>query len=214
MLIHEMNREDCIRVLAGARLVRLGRARENQPYIVPVYLSYDVLPGGEPCLYGFTTSGQKVDWMRVNPLVCIEVDDVSAHDQWVSVIAFGRYEELTDPSAADDQPQLAHQVLQLGRYEGAEAPRTDDQRVLAHQVLRAQAMWWEPACTAGAARAHREPAEPFTPLYYRIRLDRITGQRAMPDPETVTLPVVPVRSEGWLGRAVRFVHRPPPSDKP
>ena len=71
-------------------------ARENQPYVVPVYLSYDVLPGGEPCLYGFTTPGQKVEWMRANPLVCVEVDDVVAHDQWMSVIAFGRYEELPE----------------------------------------------------------------------------------------------------------------------
>ena len=61
--------------------------RENQPYVVPVYLTYDVLSGGEPCLYGFTTPGQKIEWMRANPLVCVEVDEVTAHDQWVSVIA-------------------------------------------------------------------------------------------------------------------------------
>ena len=97
MVIHEMSREDCIRVLAGTRLARLGCARDNQPYVVPVYLTYDVLPGGEPCLYGFTTAGQKVEWMRANPLVCVEVDEVTAHDQWVSVIAFGRYEELPEP---------------------------------------------------------------------------------------------------------------------
>jgi hypothetical protein len=83
------------------------------------------------------------------------------------------------------------------------APR-DDPRAQAHQILRAQAMWWEPACTVGAARAHRDPAEPFTALYYRVRLDRVTGHRATPDPQPVKLPGAPVRTEGWLSRALRL----------
>ena len=79
-----MSREECLRVLAGARLARLACAHENQPYVVPVYLAYHEASG---CLYGFTTPGQKVEWMRANPLVCVEVDEVAAYDQWVSVIA-------------------------------------------------------------------------------------------------------------------------------
>src|SRR5450755_4358697 len=98
MVIREMCREECLRVLAGARLARLGCARENQPYVVPVYLAYDEASG---CLYGFTTPGQKIEWMRGNPLVCVEVDEVAAYDQWVSVIVNGRYEELPEPTGND-----------------------------------------------------------------------------------------------------------------
>ena len=39
--------------------------------------------------------------MRANPLVCVEVDEVAAYDRWVSVIAFGRYEELPKPPGSD-----------------------------------------------------------------------------------------------------------------
>src|SRR5450755_1186554 len=99
MVIREMSREECLRVLAGARLARLACARENQPYIVPVYLAYQEASG---CLYGFTTPGQKVEWMRANPLVCVEVDEVAANDQWVSVIAMGRYEEIPETPGSDD----------------------------------------------------------------------------------------------------------------
>ena len=211
MLIHEMSRDDCIRVLAAARLARFGCARENQPYVVPVYLTYDVLPGGEPCLYGFTTPGQKVEWMRANPLVCIEVDDVVAHDQWMSVIAFGHYEELSHTAEGDDTRQPAERLLQVGRYEGTHAPTSDDQQAIAHQVLRAQAMWWEPACTVGAARVHHDPAEPLELLYYRIRVDRVTGHRATPDSQTIKVPEPPDRKEGWLSRALRLVERRLPS---
>src|SRR6202521_4793488 len=98
MVIREMNREECLRVLARGRLARLACAHENQPYIVPVYLAYHE---ASACLYGFTTPGQKVEWMRANPLVCVEVDEVAAHDQWVSVIARGRYEELPETPGSD-----------------------------------------------------------------------------------------------------------------
>jgi len=207
MVIHEMSHEECIQVLAGTRLARLGCARDNQPYVLPVYLTYDVLPGGEPCFYGFTTPGQKIEWMRANPMVCVEVDDVTAHDQWVSVIAFGRYEELPEPSGNNHEGLRAHQVVQFGRYEGAAGPNSDDPQMRAHQVLKAQAMWWEPACTVGAARAHHDPAEPLAPLYYRVRLDRVTGHRATPDRGLVVQSAATVRKEGWLSRLGRLRRR-------
>ena len=78
-----------------------GLSHENQPYIVPVYLAYD---DESACLYGFTTLGQKVEWMRANPRVCVEVDEIAAYDQWVSVIAVGRYEEIPEAPKAEAAP--------------------------------------------------------------------------------------------------------------
>ena len=40
--------------------------------------------------------------MRANPRVCVEWDEVEEYDRWVSVIVFGRYEELSD--AAPEAP--------------------------------------------------------------------------------------------------------------
>lgn len=208
MVIHEMSREECLEVLAGARLARLACARENQPYVVPVYVAYDVQPGGKPCLYGFTTPGQKVEWMRANPLVCIEVDEVTAHDNWLSVIAFGSYEELPTTVGDNGQRLVNHQVFQFGRYVGLDDPGRDDQQVRAHQILQTQAMWWEPACTVQAARVHRDPVERFAPVYYRVCVDRVTGHRATPDPGMANRPAALVRKEGWLSRALNFGRRP------
>jgi nitroimidazol reductase NimA-like FMN-containing flavoprotein (pyridoxamine 5'-phosphate oxidase superfamily) len=39
MVIHEISREQCLRVLARAWVARLACAHENQPYVVPVYLA-------------------------------------------------------------------------------------------------------------------------------------------------------------------------------
>ena len=186
MSIREMSREECLLVLGRARFARLACARENQPYIVPVTMAfYEPLPG-EACLYGFTTWGQKLEWMRANPLVCVEVDEVKANDQWVSVIAFGRFEELPETPGSDD----ACRRVQKSQRLVAEAPREtlvgDDERSRAYKLLSTRLMWWEPGSSAWVARADRDPAEPYIPIYYKIWIDRLTGHESTRDAQGAT----------------------------
>jgi nitroimidazol reductase NimA-like FMN-containing flavoprotein (pyridoxamine 5'-phosphate oxidase superfamily) len=148
MVIEEMTRDECLHVLAHTRLGRLACARENQPYIVPVYVVYH-----EPFLYGFTTPGQKVEWMRFNPLVCVELDEIQGNDEWTSILVFGRYEELPD--------NLEWQ----------------QERSRAFKYLQEHARWWEPGCTS-FQHGHEHP---LTPVFYRIQIRRISGRRAKPD---------------------------------
>ena len=84
MVIREMTEQECYAMLAEARIARLACARENQPYIVPLHVDFR---GG--VLYGYATLGQKIEWMRQNPLVCLEMDEFIDEDQWASVIVFG-----------------------------------------------------------------------------------------------------------------------------
>ena len=211
MGIHEMSRDECLRVLAGARLARLACARENQPYVVPVYLAYHEASG---CLYGFTTPGQKVEWMRANPLVCVELDEIAAYDQWVSVIVTGRYEELPEPSKGEG---VRLRAQEYPRQVGAAIPpwsadsrqrQVDDERELAWQVLQTLPVWWQPGSTAWAARAHRDSAEPYIPVYYRIRIDHVTGHEATRDARdavSYAAPTPPAKRWGWLRRTLTRV---------
>jgi nitroimidazol reductase NimA-like FMN-containing flavoprotein (pyridoxamine 5'-phosphate oxidase superfamily) len=89
--------------------------------------------------------------MRANPLVCVEADEVTSSQQWTSVVAFGRYEELPDE------------------------PRYDAERRLAHSLLSERPLWWEP----GYARTLIGGAErPLDLVYFRIDVGQITGHRA------------------------------------
>ena len=89
MLIHDLTRQESFDLLARVRLGRLACAYEGQPYITPMYFAYD-----DNHLYSFSTLGQKINWMRVNPLVCVEVDELIGPQKWASVIVLGKYEEL------------------------------------------------------------------------------------------------------------------------
>lgn len=208
-MIREMSRDECLQILAGSRLARLGCAHDNQPYVVPVYRAYHQPADGEPCLYGFTTPGQKIAWMRANPLVCVEVDEVLAYDQWASVIAIGRYEELPEPSAADiprlRAPERSRHVAQSmlarsadGSHRESSIAVSDDERLPAWQVLNALPVWWQPASAVWAARDRHDAEEPFIPVYYRIRIDRISGHEATPD----ATPDLRAGAWPWLRRAL------------
>jgi uncharacterized protein len=91
MEINEMTAEESSAFLERASIGRLGCSFENQPYVVPIYFSYD-----SGYLYVFTTFGQKVKWMRANPSVCVQADRIDGQSEWISVIVNGEYEELSE----------------------------------------------------------------------------------------------------------------------
>ena len=37
---------------------------------------------------------ERFEWMRFNPLVCVQVEEIRAHDEWMSVVIFGKYVEI------------------------------------------------------------------------------------------------------------------------
>jgi uncharacterized protein len=164
MFIHEMTIDECYRALQKASVGRLGCALNNQPYVVPINFAFD-----DGCLYGFTTLGQKVEWLRANPLVSFEVDEVTGHNNWMSIILFGRYEELPD-QAEYEKP-----------------------RIKAHALLQKRAMWWEPAYIS---QQHRDQPHSLTPIFYRIHIDKMTGHRATPEKSETN--VLSPSKRGWL----------------
>lgn len=149
MIIRELAEDECRDVLERVSFGRLACARDNQPYVVPIYFSCH-----GPDLYGFSTPGQKIEWMRTNPRICLQVDERTSHDRWVSVIVLGRFEELPD------------------------TPEFAAARAQAQEALHKRGTWWEYA-SIPAAEWRRKPG-PFQPIFYRLHIDRMTGHRAAP----------------------------------
>src|SRR5262249_19751733 len=83
--------EDLIRTEVVARL---GCHAQSRTYVVPVTYAYD----GEGLLI-LSLDGLKIRMMRQNPLVCGEIDHIDNLQNWRSVIAWGRFEELFEEQA-------------------------------------------------------------------------------------------------------------------
>ena len=149
MLIHELTKQASLDVLARTHLGRLACAQGMQPYIVPFYFAYQ-----NYCLYSFSMPGQKIDWKRANPLVCVEADQMR-REQWTTIIVFGRYEELSD-------------TIEMR-----------SERVFALELLQQRAEWWEP----GHVKIMHDGTPPApVPIFYRINVVQITGRSATRKP--------------------------------
>jgi uncharacterized protein len=148
MLIRDMTRAMSISLLNCVHVGRIACARGSQPYITPFSFAYY-----EHSIYSFATVGKRIEWMRANPQVCVEADLITSREEWKTVVAFGRYEELTNT------PQLC------------------DARVLAHRLLAEAANWWEP----GYVKTLRDGVErPLEAVYFRVSIDEITGHQGTP----------------------------------
>ena len=179
VLIRELNTQESLELLSHSRLGRLACAHEGRPYIVPLYFAYD-----NDYLYSFSTFGQKIEWMRANPSVCVEVDEVVSPQQWISVIVFGQFEEMPDVPEWRRAREYTHKKL-----------------------LERNAIWWEPAYSRTVLGNKERPLAPF---FYRIHIAQITGRRACPEHETPpgrSLSTPGVNRARWLQKIMRSVRK-------
>ena len=146
MAMKEMSEQECREVLRRARIGRLGCAFDNRPYVVPISIACE-----ENYIYSFSTAGQKIKWMRANPRVCVQTDEISEQARWVSVIANGEYQELCEP-------------------------QFEIERAHARKLLESQHRWW---LNALAERQMRVGDELVAPLFFRIRIESLSGLQSM-----------------------------------
>jgi uncharacterized protein len=145
MAIKELSEAECRAFLKRAHIGRLACALDDQPYVVPISVVYE-----DDFIYSFSTIGQKIQWMRKNPKVCVELDELTAQSRWISVIATGLYQELR-------------------------VPQFETERAHAHKLLERQSRWW---LNALAERQIKTDDELIDPLFFRIRVESLSGLEA------------------------------------
>jgi nitroimidazol reductase NimA-like FMN-containing flavoprotein (pyridoxamine 5'-phosphate oxidase superfamily) len=145
MIVKELTEQECAGILKASSLGHLACVSDNRPYVVPITFAF-----ADNCIYSFSLIGQKIEWMRQNPEVCLQVDDFAQDRGWKSVVVYGAYEELPD---------------RIG---------SKRERDHAWSLLSKHANWWEPGglkpVTAAQSSSH---------LFYRIRIERMTGRQAV-----------------------------------
>ena len=77
MFVREMSREKCQAVVAAGDLARLACCRGGQPYIVPITYAHS-----GKAFYFFSMPGQKIDWMRSNPKVSLQISEFASNRRW------------------------------------------------------------------------------------------------------------------------------------
>jgi uncharacterized protein len=150
MEVNEMAEEECKAALEHASLGRLGCSYENQPYVVPIHFAYD-----SGYLYAFSTFGQKVKWMRANPKVCVQTDQIENQGEWISVLVNGEYEELSEPQYSVERKH-------------------------ASSLLAKRHHWW---LNALGERQMKVGDKSIEPLFFRVRIQSMSGLRTTDEKE-------------------------------
>ncbi len=149
MLITKIRSRECREILTRLSYGRLACSCNNRPYIVPIYFAFET-----DRLCCFSTLGRKIEWMRENPLVCLEADEVRGHDDWVSVIVMGRYLEIPNTREhAKNREQI-------------------------RSLLQKRSLWWQSGYTATQIRRKGKPS---VPVFYTIQIEELSGLRGSPD---------------------------------
>ncbi len=95
-------------ILLSQSVCRLACTDGKKPYVVPVTYAYD-----GKYMYGQTMEGTKLNILRKNPNVCMQIDIINSSNNWQSVIVFGKFEELKNKSAEKAREYLYEKVFTL-----------------------------------------------------------------------------------------------------
>jgi hypothetical protein len=150
MRIIAISQQECSELLKRVFIGRLACSLDDQPYIVPVAFAYK-----PDCIYIyiFSTVGKKIRWMRQNPKVCLQADEIGNRSNWVSVIVTGTYLELRGPQYAAEREHAREQLEEYGRY------------------------WQNPL----AERRGQTSDLSIEPVFFRIDIGSVSGLRAIPE---------------------------------
>ncbi|MCC8425144.1 pyridoxamine 5'-phosphate oxidase family protein [Mucilaginibacter sp. UR6-11] len=90
-MLGELSEKEIEDLLTEQVIGRIACYADGQLYNVPINYVY-----GEGYVYAHSALGKKIAMMRKNPEICFEVDNIESVFRWKSVIAWGRFEEITD----------------------------------------------------------------------------------------------------------------------
>ena len=102
----DLNEHEIEALLHEEIVARIGYVdRRGYAYIVPITYAYD-----GRAFFGYAPDGAKLEGMRSEPRVCVEVDRVRDAVNWLSVVALGRFEELRGDAAVDAVRRISERL--------------------------------------------------------------------------------------------------------
>lgn len=145
-------------LLQSQSICRLACCEKGLPYIVPVSYYYD---GSH--IYIQTLRGRKLDILRQNHHVCLQVDQILSMNQWKSAHVYGLFEELKGETETAARAAFINSVYTLM------APSVT--HTFGHDT-----------------QAQLDDRQRLKPVLFRIRITQKTGRFENPEPAKASIP--------------------------
>lgn len=149
-MIKNLNSEECVELLSNNYIGRLAFIVGETPYIIPI--TYYYYNQGDNSIISYSLEGHKIDAMRKNQSVSVEVDEIESISQWKSVLVHGQFEELKGIDAKSQLREFSQGVKDVVNR------KEEKELQFIHEF------------------SSKLGADGALPIVYRIKISEITGK--------------------------------------
>ena len=108
-----------IQLLTTNYIGHLAFISTKWPHVIPITYYYDTKNN---CIIGYSGNGHKIEAMRKNNSVSLEVSEIESVNKWKSVLVLGTYEELSGINAKYKLHEFALGVKKIMREKEKRTP--------------------------------------------------------------------------------------------
>jgi len=106
----DLKTNESLRILRNNYVGHLAFIAEGKPFTVPITYFFD--PSSNSII-SYSGNGYKIDAMRKNSTVSLQVDQIQSGHNWESALAHGTFEELKGSDAKQKLHQFAEGVKSI-----------------------------------------------------------------------------------------------------
>jgi nitroimidazol reductase NimA-like FMN-containing flavoprotein (pyridoxamine 5'-phosphate oxidase superfamily) len=95
-MIKNIKKDECYKIIDENYVGHLGYLSGITPFVIPItyYLNTD-----DKSIICYSEKGHKIDAMRNNKIVTLEIENIKSVNNWKTVLIQGQYEELDGSTA-------------------------------------------------------------------------------------------------------------------
>jgi len=109
-MIRVLDAHECLHILSSNYIGNLSYIYRDRPFIAPITYFFDT---DNNVIIGYSAEGHKINAMRKNRNVSLNVLEVDSVNSWKSILAQGVYEELSGSAAKAKLHQFSLGVKDL-----------------------------------------------------------------------------------------------------
>lgn len=106
----DLTSSECIRLLKKNYIGHLGFISQGDPYVIPITFYFNQ---ADNTIISYSEEGHKINAMRENGSVSLQVEEIISNSNWQSVLVHGTFEEIKGSNAKYLLHQFAEGVKNI-----------------------------------------------------------------------------------------------------
>lgn len=104
-----LQKKECIALLNNNYIGHLAYIENGKPFTVPITYYFDQ----KKSILAYAPEGHKIEAMRKNSAVCLQVEQINNVKNWISVLVHGEFEEINGSEAKFLLNEFADGVISI-----------------------------------------------------------------------------------------------------